>query len=428
MKRAIVVGSGAGGAAVARALQGAYRVTVIEAGRKFRPFLLDRKLPEFLKRIGLLFDPREISLLFPAMRVQRTGEGMLLVRGIGTGGTTTIATGNAVRADGGLRALGIDLDEDFAALARQIPVSTEHRQRWRPPTARLFAAARSMGLAPFPTPKMGNFAACRNCGRCVLGCPHGVKWDARVFLNEAAARGAEVVTGSVVERLVVRQGQAQGVVVRSGFRRRVYDADWIVLAAGGLGTPVILDNSGIAGEPRLFVDPVLCVAAPFPDAGQDAELPMPFIVERDGYIISPYFDQLSYFFNRRWKPPAGNILSLMIKLADANSGTVDRRGIRKVLTAGDRRRLSQAVDLCAEIFLRLGVRRDSLLLGTLNAGHPGGMFPLTPACSRSLRPTALPENVYIADASLFPAPLGKPPILTIMALANAIAKRILSSG
>jgi ferredoxin len=275
---------------------------------------------------------------------------------------------------------------------------------------------------------MGNFAACRNCGRCVLGCPHGVKWDARVFLNEAAVRGAEVVTGSVVERLVVRQGQAQGVVVRSGFRRRVYDADWIVLAAGGLGTPVILDNSGIAGEPRLFVDPVLCVAAPFPDAGQDAELPMPFIVERDGYIISPYFDQLSYFFNRRWKPPAGNILSLMIKLADANSGTVDRRGIHKVLTAGDRRRLSQAVDLCAEIFSWLGVRRDSLVLGTLNAGHPGGMFPLTPACSRSLRPTALPENVYIADASLFPAPLGKPPILTIMALANAVAKRILSVG
>ena len=40
MKRAIVVGSGAGGAAAALGLLGAFDVTVIEAGREFRPFSL----------------------------------------------------------------------------------------------------------------------------------------------------------------------------------------------------------------------------------------------------------------------------------------------------------------------------------------------------------------------------------------------------
>ena len=38
MNRAIVVGTGAGGATVAKELQGAYDVTVLEAGGPFTPF------------------------------------------------------------------------------------------------------------------------------------------------------------------------------------------------------------------------------------------------------------------------------------------------------------------------------------------------------------------------------------------------------
>jgi choline dehydrogenase-like flavoprotein len=33
----------------------------------------------------------------------------------------------------------------------------------------------------------------------------------------------------------------------------------------------------------------------------------------------------------------------------------------------------------------------------------------------------LPANLYVADASLLPRSLGKPPILTIMALAQRVA-------
>ena len=38
MKKAIVVGSGAGGATVAKELQGHDEVTVLEAGQAFKPF------------------------------------------------------------------------------------------------------------------------------------------------------------------------------------------------------------------------------------------------------------------------------------------------------------------------------------------------------------------------------------------------------
>jgi hypothetical protein len=63
-----------------------------------------------------------------------------------------------------------------------------------------------------------------------------------------------------------------------------------------------------------------------------------------------------------------------------------------------------------------------MFFGTLNAGHPGGMVPLTARDTSSFHPERLPENVYVADASLLPASLGNPPIWTIMALAKRIAK------
>ena len=39
-----------------------------------------------------------------------------------------------------------------------------------------------------------------------------------------------------------------------------------------------------------------------------------------------------------------------------------------------------------------------------------------------LHDARLPENVFVADASLFPRSLGNPPILTIIALAKRVAR------
>ena len=63
-----------------------------------------------------------------------------------------------------------------------------------------------------------------------------------------------------------------------------------------------------------------------------------------------------------------------------------------------------------------------MFLGTLNAGHPGGMLPLTSADAETLHPGRLPANMYVADATLFPRSLGNPPILTILALATRVAR------
>jgi choline dehydrogenase-like flavoprotein len=421
MKTALVVGSGAGGATAAAELQGSFQVTVVEAGREFRPFSGDVAAAAKWKKLGLFFDEREISLLFPAMRVLKTN-GLVLIRGQGLGGTTTVSTGNALRLDRDLRDLGICLDEEFDAIGREIPISVEHEKHWRPLTRRLFEACREMGLSPQPLPKMGDYARCRHCGRCVLGCPNGIKWDSRRYLESAMRRGAELVCGGRVTRILVDNGTARGVEVRLGRRKKTIPADLVILAAGGLGTPLILERSGIPCQPRLFVDPVLCVAAQWKNSRLDSEIQMPFVVEREGFIISPYFDFLSFFFNRRWSFPARDIVSLMIKLADRSEGSLSSRRFRKTLDPEDRARLDEAVDLCQNILSRLGIAKEKTFLGTINAGHPGGMLPLTAKESLSFHHDALPENTYVADASLFPRSLGKPPILTIIAMAKRVGR------
>jgi choline dehydrogenase-like flavoprotein len=101
--------------------------------------------------------------------------------------------------------------------------------------------------------------------------------------------------------------------------------------------------------------------------------------------------------------------------------------VEKVLTDLDRRRLDEGVLICKEILRRFGARDEEMFLGTIIAGHPGGMLPLTEKEAASLHSGWLPENLYVADASLLPRSLGKPPILTIIALAKRISALLRSS-
>jgi ferredoxin len=422
MNTAIVVGSGAGGATVARELQGKYEVTVLEAGSAFHPFVGNLSFYGRLKQTGLLFDERMIPLIFPPMKIRKAMDNMILVNGIVQGGTTTLCAGNAVRKDQDLQAIGINLDAEFEELYREIPVYTEHQRKWHTRSKQVFDICRDMNLAPMPTPKMADADRCSGCGKCILGCPRGAKWDARRFLQEATGKGAQLVSRCKVKKVVVEGGRAIGVMATSDGRSRFYPADLTILAAGGLGTPVILQNSGIECKANLFVDPVLCVATRIPDSRQDRELPMPFIVQKDGYILSPYFDFLSFFFNRHWRCPPGGIYSLMIKLADSSCGSISDGRVKKSLTDRDRETLQEAVALCAEIFRRLGIEREALFFGTINAGHPGGMLPLTEREAQTLHSAQLPPNLYVSDATLLPRSLGNPPILTIAALAKRIGK------
>ncbi|MCD7735554.1 MAG: GMC family oxidoreductase N-terminal domain-containing protein [Lachnospiraceae bacterium] len=424
MKTAIVVGSGAGGAMAAKELQGHFQVTILESGGEFQPFAFKFDSIARLRKTGLFLDERMISLLFPAMRVQKASSGMVLVHGEGTGGTTTLATGSAIRCDKGLEKLGIHLDQEFDELSREIPLSTNHRQYWSSQTNALFDVCSQLGFAPAPTSKLVDFQRCVHCGRCVLGCRTGAKWDSRTLLSEAVSHEATLKTNCRVTKLGIdhNENAVHTVFAKENGKQKTYHADLVVLAAGGLGTPIILEHSGISCENTLFVDPVLCVAAPYPGAGQNRHIPMPFLMQRDGYMLSPYMDYLSFFFNKSWRRPAGDILSMMIKLSDSGYGASRTRKPQKALTRTDEERLKAAVSDCKRILEKMGASEKDIFLGTINAGHPGGMFPLTAEEAETLHNRRLPQNLYIADATLLPESMGNPPIWTILALAKRVAK------
>lgn len=424
-KTAIVVGTGAGGATIAKELQGSYQVTILEEGGRFRPFAYSVNRLARFRKTGIYRDERMIQILFPNMVIDKNRD-MVMVRGKGIGGTTTLATGNAVRYDGAIRELGIDLDAEFEELNQELPITTDHQKYWTDTTKRMYELFEEMGFDPVVTPKLLNAEKCIGCGHCAIGCPTGAKWDTRSLLEEAVLKGANLVTGCKVTDVTVEDGKVTAVNARTRAGKRSFTVDLIILAAGGLGTPVILEQSGIPCQERLFVDPVLCVAGFVPGIRQDQQLLMPFISQQDGYILSPYMDYLSFFFNKDWRKPITGLVSMMIKLADEEKGSFSRRKLRKKMTDQDEQRMERAVEQCREILEKLGVPREEQFLGTLNAGHPGGMLPLTEGERETLHHPVLPENLYVADATILPEAMGNPPILTIMALAKKIARTIIA--
>ena len=120
-----------------------------------------------------------------------------------------------------------------------------------------------------------------------------------------------------------------------------------------------------------------------------------------------------------------DIASIMIKLSDEEKGYTDGKKIYKTMSASDHKKMAEAVELSRDILEKICVPRQKQFLGTLNAGHPGGMLPLTAAEKDTLHNPALPDNLYVADATILPEAMGNPPILTIMALSRKIAKVIM---
>ena len=422
-KKVIIVGTGAGGAAAACELADRFDVTILEAGKDFKPLQVPLDLLAAFRKTGLYFDERMIRILIPNMQVRKS-KSMVLVNGIGIGGTTTLATGNAVRSDGSLKKIGLDLDQEFERLYQMLPITTEHRNYWNPATRQLFDIFGEMGLDPEVTPKFLHSPCCKNCGHCAIGCLTRAKWDSRELVEEAVGKGATLITGCRVKSLQIRGGEVTGLIAQQGLRRMIFSADMYILAAGGLGTPVILEESGIRCEKTLFVDPVLCVAGVRKGFGQDSQLLMPFYSRQEGYMLSPYIDYLSFFFDKKWRFPKEDVVSLMIKMADDNIGSSEPDAIHKGISKADRERLRRGILQCREILGHMGLDREETFLGILNAGHPGGMLPLTKETQETIHDPRLPENLYLADATLFPESAGLPPILTIMALALRVAEKV----
>jgi choline dehydrogenase-like flavoprotein len=424
--RAIVVGSGAGGATAARELvRRGFEVVVVEGGAQFKPFTRKVGWTEPFRRVGMLGGVRNVSRFIPAYLTTRSSRELLLVRSMAVGGCTVVSCGNMVRAEVGLREIGLDLGKEFEELEKCVKVGTVPTERWRPITSEMFQAAQSMGFAPAATPKAVDMDRCTSCGLCEVGCSTGARWDSRHFLNEAVRGGCTLLPGNKVKKIVLEGGKAVGVQVETQGRLDTIKGDVVVLAAGGIGTAQVMRSSGIAPSDTLWADLVLTVGGMSKGARQLEEPPMVWFSQRDGYIISPYLDVLSHWFHRPWRGVGlHDRVGVMVKLAEAANGKVLEDGsVEKPVDTQDQERLQRATDEVKEMMEKAGVGTP-FVNGLLHGGHLGGTVPLQRGDIDSMHPSILPEGLWVADLSLLPRSQGLPTMLTTAALALRVSRQI----
>jgi choline dehydrogenase-like flavoprotein len=110
-------------------------------------------------------------------------------------------------------------------------------------------------------------APCARRGTCMFGCPEGAKGSTDLTIwPKALAAGAKLVTGARVREITTNgNGLATGAlwIDRNGSEQRA-EADVVVLAANGIGTPRLLllsglaNSSGLVGK-RLMLHPYMSV-------------------------------------------------------------------------------------------------------------------------------------------------------------------------
>jgi len=282
----VVVGSGAGGGVIAAGLAEAGRsVVILEAG----PFVDERTMPT--NELDAFSD------LYLNHGLLSTWDGAItMLSGSGVGGgtlvnwMTSIVPSEAVRGEwasghGLTGVVGDAWERDVATIEAELSVGPA--AVIPPKDEAILRGAAALGWDVAPTRR--NAADCGACGSCPFGCTRGTKQSGiRVHLARAHAAGARIVPRVRVLRVIVEGGRAVGLegtaivtdpatgrpldhAGRHGVpmtRRLVVRAPTVVLSAGALRTPAILQATGL-GHPsigrHLRLHPVPVVAGRLAD-------------------------------------------------------------------------------------------------------------------------------------------------------------------
>jgi choline dehydrogenase-like flavoprotein len=363
-------------------------------------------------------------------------EGIAIFEVFGVGGATTLCNGNAVRAlEGDLAARGINLAVEYSELERELGIGPIALSLLSPDGSLRLLQRLAGSEARFERmPKLIDPLKCACCGRCSGGCEYGAKWDVRVFLDEAIAVGAELICQARVERVLIDRGQATGVEAIGPAGRQVYHARTVVLAAGGLRTPVILQQSGLTKAGRkLFIDACELWLGVTPEIDLSSEPPMQLVhtdhLATEGFIATTAYthneerlrfycgDKAERFLQRKW-------MGILIKIQDESVGRIFPDGtISKGVTPHDREKFERGARFAQDVLVRAGADPATIVKApTIYGGHNGASAAIGEIVNTDLRTEV--ENLLVCDASVLPHAPGLPPMLTIMALARHLGKQL----
>lgn len=421
----IVVGTGPGGASVARRLaEGGQSVVMLEWGDA-APLR-----GEFGQMLGIAAVPGKGAFVHSDMS--------LLMRGITAGGSSainfaTVMTPPQVLFD----KYDIDLTDDVAALRQQLPINILPDHLVGPMAKRIQSGALSLGLNWQKLEKFIHIDLCRAaCPRCTYGCPYGAKFTARDLIDAATTSSATLLTGAKVSRVFHHNGRVQGVEYKkNGVRHRLNAAN-VVLAAGGIGSPRILQDSGFENAGRnYFVDPVVAVMGSVndletkaEDAGREVpmaaglQLPEQGITLSDLTLPKPLYQAFCAQvgrFNRLMVHR--KTLTVMVKVRDELGGQIGPKWVNKILTDADHMRLNTGTELARDILLAAGA--ENIFNSHHFAAHPGGGAKISDLVDSDLSTEV--KGLYVCDASVIPEPWGIAPSFSLMCLGHRLGGHLL---
>jgi choline dehydrogenase-like flavoprotein len=417
----IVVGTGPGGATVAREL----------SLKKKKVLILERGDNDPLT--GSVFYGLR-NLLWPGQSALFTKQLLMLVRGITTGGSSVFyyATSFPIPFEM-FRHHGIDLAAEAEEIKQDLPVGPLKDDMIGPMAARIRDSAQNLEynwqkLDKFmyqnrwkPGMPFGHF-----------GDPFGVKWNARMHIQEALSHGAEMINKANVLRVLFEGRGAVGVEYRRGKKVFQVFAPRIIISAGGIGTPIILRASGLerAGY-NFFFDPLIAVRGTSKDIDVSlSEIPMScgIHLQDEGYMMT---DLVQPFLNSAYTAATAlrpqNIifhrqtLQIMIKARDELGGSLtDKGGVRKILGKEEKQKLNRGYERAEKILRNAGAK--GIFKTGYMASHPGGTVKVGDLVDSNLKTEY--ENLYVCDCSVIPEAWGLPPTSTIIALGKRLAKHL----
>ena len=484
----VVVGSGAGGMVAATILaESGLDVVVLEEGRHV-PGHVHGKMRQS-QSLRHLWREGAMTL---ALGLGRT-PGVNVTMGVGVGGSSLLTGGVCLRVPEAIlapwsRQLGLaeltpeGMDPYYSEVeeavhVEEVPVEMQSR------STQLFGiGAKRLGHPIRPIGR--NTKDCNGCGRCNFGCPEQAKMSVDLaYLPRLLAAGGQVWSECLVEKVVHRNGRASAVRGRmfngpdrkKGSRIEV-KARVVIVACGGMHSPLLLKQSGLApigsqvGK-NMTVHPGFRVFASFdePVRGWRGAMQSAYTdaFEEDHVTLMSLFIPGSVI--AATMPGAGAALMRRAKqlphiamfgamIHDEGPGTVWRNpfGREPIVTYrmsdNDRRAMYRGIRLLGETFFAAGARELYLpvlgLDGPLDADgfrrfpleqvhprdiecssqHPLGTVQMGASAGASgVDPDGKlwdTDNVFLCDGAVIPTSLGVNPQLTIMAMATRIAQKL----
>ena len=393
----IIVGTGAGGAIIARELsKNNIPVTIIEKG----PYIKSKDALNYYDKYS-----EDVDLLTTTC----------------IGGATIVSMSNMVRAlDEELYDYGINLKEEYEYVEKLVDVHQLDDSHIGKGTQLFLDAGHELGLNTLKMPKAIREADCIQCGKCAFGCPADAKWSGKDFVDEAVEAGAELICDAEVIDVLVEDGKAKGVTyVKDGKEESIY-SDTVVLSAGAIGSTLILRSVGIDAGRELFFDPFVSVGGYLKDINFNTEVQMAGLVIGRNFVLSPHFSSFIKGNIDIEGVEDKDILSIMVKTPDECRGYVDDDGdVVKINTIQDIRYLAEGVATAGFILEKAGVDPSTIGSTVYRGAHPGGTAPIGKIVDSNLETEI--EGLFVSDASVLPVSPGKPPILTILALSKRLS-------